>query len=101
MAEIWHPWDTLMKLLMRKGAQALASLALPGVQVGDALDKELKVTNIEGDFFLDAHLGDVDVIVHFEFQKSQDEKYGSTDVEIQREYGYRHGQTRRIRSWSI
>src|SRR4051812_3275302 len=46
------PWDTLMKLVMEKGAQAFASLALPGVQIGDALDKELRVTNIEGDLFL-------------------------------------------------
>ena len=46
------PWDTLMKLVMEKGAQAFASLALPGVQIGDALDKELRVTNTEGDLFL-------------------------------------------------
>ena len=37
MAEISHPWDTLMKLLMERGAQAFASLILPGVWVGDAL----------------------------------------------------------------
>jgi hypothetical protein len=47
-----------MKLLMRKEAQALASLALPGVVVGEALDKELKVKNIEADFFFDAYLND-------------------------------------------
>jgi hypothetical protein len=40
MAEIWHPWDTLMKFVMHKGAQALASLVLPGVRVGQPLDYE-------------------------------------------------------------
>src|SRR5437660_256 len=39
MAESWHPWDRLMKLLMQKGAQAFASLALPGVQIGE-VDKQ-------------------------------------------------------------
>jgi len=66
-----HPWDTLAKLLMEKGAQALASIALPGVQVGDALDKDLRVTNIEGDLFLDAYLDYLQIIVHFEFQKKK------------------------------
>jgi hypothetical protein len=65
------PWDTLMKLLMEKGAQALASIALPGVQVGNALDKELRVTNIEGDLFLDAYLHHLQITVHFEFQKKK------------------------------
>ena len=69
MAKISHPWDTLMKLLMRKEAQALASLALLGVQVGNALDKELKVRDIEGDFFFEAYLDDLAIILHFEFQK--------------------------------
>jgi hypothetical protein len=71
MADVDKSWDTLMKLLMEKGAQALASLALPGVQVGDALDKELRVTNIEGDLFLDAYLNHLQIIAHFEFQKKK------------------------------
>ena len=62
MANDRKPWDTLMKLMMEKGAQAFASLALPGVQVGDALDKALWVTNIEGDLFLDAYLNDLQII---------------------------------------
>jgi predicted transposase YdaD len=73
MAEISHPWDTFMKLLMEKGAQAFASLALPGVQVRDTLDKELRVKNIRGDFFCNACLNDLKIILHFEFQKSKDE----------------------------
>jgi predicted transposase YdaD len=73
MAEISHPWDTFMKLLMEKGAQAFASLALPGVQVGDTLDKELRVKNIRGDFFCNAYLNNLKIILHFEFQKSKDE----------------------------
>lgn len=40
MAKVSQPWDAFMKMLLRKEAQALASLALPGVVVGDALDKE-------------------------------------------------------------
>ena len=64
MAEISHPWDTLMKLLMRKEAQALASLALPGVQVGKALDKELKVRGIEGDFFFARNRSDLLALGH-------------------------------------
>ena len=39
MADDPHPWDTLAKLLMRKEVQALASLVLPGIEVGMALDK--------------------------------------------------------------
>jgi len=74
MAKIWHPWDTLMKLLMRKEAQALASLALPRVQVGKALDKELKVKGIEGDLFFDAILNGLTIILHFEFQKKKDKE---------------------------
>jgi len=72
MTEIWHPWDTLMKLLMRKEAQALASLALPGVVVGEALDKELKVKNIEADFFFNASLNSLAIILHLEFQRHPD-----------------------------
>jgi len=72
MNNIWHPWDTLMKLLMRKDAQALASLALLGVVVGDALDKELKVKNIEADFFFEAYLNGLAIILHLEFQRSRD-----------------------------
>jgi hypothetical protein len=71
MANDRKPWDTLMKLMMEKGAQAFASLALPGVQVGDALDKALRVTNIKGDLFLDAYLNDLQIILHFEFQKKK------------------------------
>jgi hypothetical protein len=47
MAKIHHPWDTLMKALMGKGAQALASLSLPGVQIGDALNRELNIKKIK------------------------------------------------------
>ena len=72
MNNIWHPWDTLMKLLMRKEAQALASLALPGVVVGEALDKELKVKNIEADFFFEAYLNGLAIILHLEFQRHPD-----------------------------
>src|SRR5690348_11041051 len=72
MKGIWHPWDTLMKLLMRKDAQALASLALPGVVVGNALDKELKVKNIEADFFFEASLNGLAIILHIEVQRKQD-----------------------------
>lgn len=72
MKGIWHPWDTLMKLLMRKDAQALASLALPGVVVGNALDKELKVKNIEADFFFEAYLNGLAIILHIEVQRKQD-----------------------------
>ena len=74
MAKIWHPWDTLMKLLMRKEAQALASLALPRVQVGKALDKELKVKGIQADFFFNAILNGLAIILHFEFQKKNDSR---------------------------
>src|SRR5215471_18957828 len=74
MAKVHHPWDTLMKLVMEKGAQAFASLALPGVQVGDALDKAFRVRKIEGDLFLDAYLNDLQIILHFEFQKKKDTK---------------------------
>ena len=72
MNDIWHPWDTLMKLLMRKDAQALGSLALPGVVVGNALDKELKVKNIEADFFFEASLNGLAIILHIEVQRKQD-----------------------------
>jgi hypothetical protein len=72
MANVHQRWDTLMKLLMEKGAQALASLVLPGVQVGKALDKELHVTNLEGDLFLDAWWDQCHITVHFEFQKKLD-----------------------------
>lgn len=72
MNNIWHPWDTLMKLLMRKDAQALASLVLPGIVVGNALDKELKVTNIEADFFFEAYLNGLAIILHIEIQRKQD-----------------------------
>ena len=61
-----------MKLLMRKDAQALASLVLPGIVVGNALDKELKVTNIEADFFFEALLNGLAIILHIEFQRSRD-----------------------------
>ena len=74
MAEVHHPWDTLMKLVMERGAQAFASLALPGVQVGNALDKAFRVSKIEGDLFLDAFLNDQQIILHFEFQKKKDTK---------------------------
>jgi hypothetical protein len=82
MAEIWHPWDTLMKLLMCKGAQALASLALPGVQVGDALDKELQIKNIEGDFFFAADLDDLAIIFALRVPKKARCGDGSADVGI-------------------
>jgi hypothetical protein len=72
MTEIWHPWDTLMKLLIRVAPQALASLVLPGVEIGDALDKELLVKKIEGDFFFDAFWNGGEIILHFEFQKGRD-----------------------------
>ncbi len=61
-----------MKLLMRKDAQALASLVLPGIVVGNALDKELKVTNIEADFFFEAYLNGLAIILHIEIQRKQD-----------------------------
>jgi predicted transposase YdaD len=72
MNNIWHPWDTLMKLLMRKEAQALASLVLPGIVLGNALDKELKVKNIEADFFFEAYLNGLAIILHLEFQRNRD-----------------------------
>jgi predicted transposase YdaD len=65
-----------MKLLMRKEAQALASLALPGIEVGSALDKELKLKSSEGDFFFHAVLHDLAIILHFEFQKRKDTQMG-------------------------
>jgi predicted transposase YdaD len=67
-----HPWDTLAKLLMRKEVQALASLVLPGIEVGMALDKELKIKSIQGDFFFYSILEDLPIILHFEFQKKKD-----------------------------
>lgn len=73
MQDIHHPWDTLMKLVMEKGAQAFASLALPDIKVGEALDKELRVTNIKGDFFCNACLDDLAIILHLEFQREKDE----------------------------
>jgi hypothetical protein len=76
MAKIHHPWDTLMKELMGKGAQALASLALPGVQIGDALNRELSIKKIKGDYFCNAYLDNFAIIVHFEFQKK---KHGVMD----------------------
>ncbi len=74
--DVNHPWDTLMKLLMRKEIQALASLALPGIEVGSALDKELKLKSSEGDFFFYAVLHDLEIILHFEFQKKKDTQMG-------------------------
>ncbi|HWS83536.1 MAG TPA: hypothetical protein VN207_04690 [Ktedonobacteraceae bacterium] len=74
--EVSHPWDTLMKLLMRKEIQALASLALPGIEVGKPLDKELKVKSVEGDFFFHAILGGLAIILHFEFQRRRDTDMG-------------------------
>ena len=74
--DVNHPWDTLMKLLMRKEIQALASLALPGIEVGSALDKELKLKSSEGDFFFHAILHDLEIILHFEFQKKKDAQMG-------------------------
>ncbi len=74
--DVNHPWDTLMKLLMRKEIQALASLALPGIEVGSALDKELKLKSSEGDFFFHAILHDLEIILHFEFQKKKDMQMG-------------------------
>src|SRR6266566_139631 len=71
--DIDKPWDTLMKLVMEKGAQAFASLALPGVEVGIALDKELRIAKMEGDFFCSAYLNSLPIILHFEFQRNKDE----------------------------
>ncbi len=73
MQDIDKPWDTLMKLVMEKGAQAFALLALPGVEVGDALDKELRIAKMEGDFFCSAYLNSLPIILHFEFQRNKDE----------------------------
>jgi predicted transposase YdaD len=67
-----HPWDTLMKLLMRNEIQALASLVLPGIEVGQALDKELKTKSVQGDFFFHSILEGFPIILHFEFQKKKD-----------------------------
>ena len=66
-----HPWDTLAKLLMRKEVQALASLVLPGIDVGMALDKELKIKSVQGDFFFYSILENLPIILHFEFQKKK------------------------------
>ena len=46
--------------------------ALPGVVVGEALDKELKVKNIEADFFFEAYLNGLAIILHLEFQRNRD-----------------------------
>ena len=71
--QVNQPWDTLMKLVIgEKAQQALASLALPGVVVVGALDKELRITNIEGDLFLRAYLEGRRAVVHFEFQKKME-----------------------------
>ena len=82
MSNIWHPWDTLMKELMSKGAQALASLALPGVQVGDALNRELNIKKIKGDYFCNAYLDNLAIIVHFELPKEETHGNGSAHVGI-------------------
>src|SRR5690242_17087697 len=74
--DVNHPWDTLMKLLVRKEAQALASLALPGIEVGTALDKELKLKSVEGDFFFHAIFNGMEITLHFEFQKKKDTQMG-------------------------
>jgi predicted transposase YdaD len=74
--DVNHPWDTLMKLLVRKEAQALASLALPGIEVGTALDKELKLKSSEGDFFFHAVFNGMEITLHFEFQKKKDVQMG-------------------------
>ncbi len=71
-----HPWDTLAKLLMRKEVQALASLVLPGIDVGMALDKELKIKSVQGDFFFYSILENLPIILHFEFQKKKDANMG-------------------------
>jgi predicted transposase YdaD len=71
-----HPWDTLAKLLMRKEVQALASLVLPGIEVGMALDKELKIKSIQGDFFFYSILESLPILLHFEFQMKKDANMG-------------------------
>jgi hypothetical protein len=76
MIDMKHPWDTLMKLLLRQKIQILASLLLPGILVGEALDKELKIKEMEGDFFFNAILAGIAIILHIEFQKSKDAKMG-------------------------
>ncbi len=71
--QVNQPWDTLMKLVIgEKAQQALVSLALPGVVVVGALDKELRITNLEGDLFLRAYLGGRRTVVHLEFQKKME-----------------------------
>jgi hypothetical protein len=74
MTKIEQPWDTLSKVLMRTEIQALASLVLPGVRVGRALDKELKIKGIEADFFFYAMLNGLAIILHIEFQKKNDSR---------------------------
>ncbi len=71
-----HSWDTLAKLLMRKEVQALASLVLPGIEVGMALDKELKIKSVQGDFFFYSILESMPIILHFEFQNKKDANMG-------------------------
>jgi hypothetical protein len=76
MTDLKNPWDTLMKLLLRHKIQVLASLLLPGILVGEALDKELKIQQMVGDFFFNAILLGIEIILHIEFQKSKDARMG-------------------------
>jgi hypothetical protein len=76
MTDLKNPWDTLMKLLLRHKIQVLASLLLPGIVVGEALDKELKIQQMVGDFFFNAILDGIAIILHVEFQKSKDVRMG-------------------------
>ena len=76
-----QPWDTLLKLVAGPGAQAFASLVLPEAVVAGALDRELRVTNIEGDLFLKAYLEGRRTVIHFEFQKKKGSKSGKDEQE--------------------
>ncbi len=74
MARVRHPWDTFMKLLISLEPQALVSLLLPGAQFHEMLDKELLVKKIEGDFFFKVLWNGLEIILHLEFQRGQDDE---------------------------
>src|SRR5919199_243738 len=86
------PLDDAMKKLVGGNPQDFASWVLPGTQHGKQLPYELDSENIYADALLEVSLNREKMLLHIEFQSSNDDFMGERLLEYNvlasRKYGY-------------
>jgi hypothetical protein len=75
------PWDDTMKRLIRLNPQDFVSWLLYGAQYKGSVSIELKNWTRETDFLLDVVLEEQEILLHLEFQSTDDENMGQRLLE--------------------